>query len=514
MAEDEVVKFIAKFGLGFISDQLRDCATKKLQDGGLTYEKFKGYIKRELNEINSKLDGISRSELFASMSSLEQGVLRLQNVYLTGATSTETMPAQTSVTKECFKEAGIAARLAFHNTALSIKGRILASKVRMASTILENLDYPEVAASDCLLFLKELHAMPAIQEIFSVHIKGGIKSLFKKDSRLEAIETVRIMNLNLSDFITKFTGRRMAVFDWPMVYCDKLVVHPIHYDEVCFNEMKKMEITPPWEFDLLQKMLKRIAELREANASNNGIKSTLCCVPYGDDIESGLLKLQEPVDDMRELRLSPVNLHSSAHCVAVDENDYVYVLKVSLGYVFSHRFSVQIHSGNGLSVNDIRLKVPFADHLVYFFQGGTSDGSFYLGQLDEDGNLLFCFIGESDHFANLHDRDGDMVLSFPVILKASNERILDSKYKTASIPNEHFFQQSQHPNITEIAFVYTQDQLKGIVGLYPNCTDSPSESPLRLWDRYLPIIHVTAGGEILRCLHSGENLKVLFSRGF
>ena len=262
MAEVEVVIFIAKHGLGFISDKLRDCATKKLQDGGLTAEKFNGYIIRDLNEINSKLDGISRRQLSASISCLEQGVLRLQNVCLTGASSIKMRPAQTSVTVddalalanaigrlkiksddlfkkaiECFKQAGIEARLAFHNKALSIKEIILANKVRMASTILENLDNPEVAASDCLLFLKELHAMPAIQDIFSVHVKGGIKSLFKEDSRLEAIEEVRMMNLNLVDFIMKFTdrGRKMAVSDWPMIYCDKLVVHPIHYNDACFS---------------------------------------------------------------------------------------------------------------------------------------------------------------------------------------------------------------------------------------------------------------------------------------
>jgi hypothetical protein len=283
-----------------------------------------------------------------------------------------------------------------------------------------------------------------------------------------------------------------------------------------------MEITPPWDFDLLQKMLKRIAELRGTNASINRIKSTLCCVPYDDDIERGLLKLQEPIDDMRDLRLSPVNLPSCAHCVVVNEDDHVYVLKV-LG-IFSHKYSVQIYHGNRSFVDDIRLKMSFLDQLRFFNLRGRRNWLFYVGE-DEGGNFIFYFSGEpaalfgnfnhfdENRFANLYDYDGNVVLSFSNIWKADHNRILHSKDKTVTIPNEHFFQMSQNPNITEIAFVHTSGhQLKGIVGLYPNCIYSPSESPL--WDRYLPIIHVTAGGETLRCLHSGENLKVLYSRGF
>ena len=551
MAEVEVVTFIAKFALGFITDKLRDCATKKLQDGGLADEKFKGYIIRELNEINSKLDGISRRELSSSISCLEQGVLRLYMSFESGktdagASSAETKPAETTITvddaltlantigklkinssdifekaREIFKQAGIEARRAFHNTALSIEERILANKVRMASALLENLDHPEVAASDCLLFLKELHAMPAIQEIFSVHFEGGIKSriksYFKKDSRMEAVKAVTMMNLILSDFITKSTKPRMAVLDWPMIYCDGLVVHPIHYDEDCFNKMKKMKITPPWDFDLLQKMLQRIAKLRGANASNSRIKSTLCCVPYPDDIERrGLLKLQMPVvSDIRQLRLSPVNLSFSAHCVAVDEDDYVCILKVMSGFC---RYSAQIYTGDGSLLDDFRLKVPFPQRLLFLVNFPVIK-SCHLGIDEDDGNVIYFVVVDLNlsgitGLANLYDDDGDRAVTGGW---SAGKYILHSKYKTISIPLEHFFPFFTVSPIDvisqEVAFVYTRGyHLKGIVRLYPNCTDSSSSSSL--WDRYLPSMHVTADGKTLRCLHSKENLKDLFSRGF
>ena len=150
---------------------------------------------------------------------------------------------------ESFKEAEKQATLAFHNAALSTEERILSSKVRIASSILEHLDNTEVAASDCLHYLQELHNMPAIQQVFLLHIEGGIKSLFKKTSRAEMVETVTMVNLMLADFIKKFTKRRMAVFDWPQMQCGRQLVHLFHCKEVSVQKMREKEITPPWEVE-------------------------------------------------------------------------------------------------------------------------------------------------------------------------------------------------------------------------------------------------------------------------
>jgi hypothetical protein len=81
--------------------------------------------------------------------------------------------------KKSFEKAEEEATRAFHNTALSTEERILASKVRIAGGILLHLEDPEFAATDCLQYLRELHDMPAIKEIFSVHVGTGIKSWFK-----------------------------------------------------------------------------------------------------------------------------------------------------------------------------------------------------------------------------------------------------------------------------------------------------------------------------------------------
>lgn len=81
--------------------------------------------------------------------------------------------------KKHLKKAEKKARLAFHDTGLSTEDGILVSEIRIASGILKLLHDLEIAVSDCLQYLKELHDMPAIKEIFSVENKLGIKSRFK-----------------------------------------------------------------------------------------------------------------------------------------------------------------------------------------------------------------------------------------------------------------------------------------------------------------------------------------------
>ena len=295
MAEAVISLFVSKVLTGFFRF-IRTKTAEKLQDGGLTDQKLRGWILRELDDIKSKLDGIARKELNASISSLQKGIKRLNTHTLLvdepsesgdsdGHPSTSELPSvvkassETNLTwqiedavalvdaigklkiessesfksaKESFKEAGRTATLAFHNTALNTEERILASEVRFASGILEQLENPEIAANDCLQYLIELHDMPAIKEIFSVHIKGGIKSWFKKDSRREMVETVTMINLILADFISKFTKQRMAVFGWPMIVCGKQVVHPIHFKDGSSSNLSEIKITPPWDIVKLE----------------------------------------------------------------------------------------------------------------------------------------------------------------------------------------------------------------------------------------------------------------------
>jgi hypothetical protein len=393
-----VGSILLKFGLGFISDKFRTCGAEKLQDGGLTDQKFRGYILRELDDIKFKLDGLSRKDLSASISFLKQGVQRLQisfesrtsctselpkdgkqsqDTTSAGACSSQTKPAQQSVTvedavalanaigklkiesmerfesaKEYFKEAGKKATEAFHNVALNTNERILATEVRIASGILENLDDPDLAASDCLHYLEELHDMPAIKEIFSVHVGTGIKSWFKsgfkKDSRAEIVETVTMINLILADFISKFTTRRMAVLDWPMIECGQRVVHPIHYEEENVQKMREMKITPPWDIIRYKKSI--ILAMKDLAINSKG---DVVGAFYFDDHPR---KLDRITGEWQPFCHSPSNDEMLCHkYVAIDDNDTVYVVSCKGRSRINPEARLSVYSSDGKIIHHCTL---------------------------------------------------------------------------------------------------------------------------------------------------------------
>ncbi|CAB4018854.1 Hypothetical predicted protein, partial [Paramuricea clavata] len=73
--------------------------------------------------------------------------------------------------KKCFGEAAKEATPAFH---YAVRNQYAS---QFASGMLEHLDRPAVAATDCLQYhyQRELHDMTAMKVIFSVHVGAGIK---------------------------------------------------------------------------------------------------------------------------------------------------------------------------------------------------------------------------------------------------------------------------------------------------------------------------------------------------
>jgi hypothetical protein len=220
----EVVTGVVKLTFGFLANKIRSGIAERLKDGDVTDEEGRRLIVRELDDIKSKLDGLARKDLLSSLCFLQEGVNRLyQSIFQVDSNeNTAESPEQATLveaasfrdtgpdspinevialintitslqirSKERFKSAIESFKLprekateAFCNEALSIEDRIQASQVRLMARILENLEDPEAAASDCLQYLKQLHDIGAIREIFSVLINGGMKSRFNKTKRL------------------------------------------------------------------------------------------------------------------------------------------------------------------------------------------------------------------------------------------------------------------------------------------------------------------------------------------
>jgi hypothetical protein len=363
--------------VGLLCSKLRDYTAERLNEGDINDEKCRQIIVRELDNIKSKLDGLARKDLLASLSFFKEGVTRLYTTRETSCDKSST--SQVSIEDECevegatamgverfpvtqlaecdaiqraselselfgnlsiasgeryksakksFEEAKRLATEAFNNVALSTEDRLMASKLRIASRILECLNDPEASVRDCLLYLKELQDLPAVQEMFSVWrnsdkgITSRLRARFNRKKRTVNIESIQMINALLVDFATKHTTMKMALFDWPMIKLDETTYHPILQDPVVLNELDKKKVHIPW-----------IWEFSTVNIDYDGCelnsKGEILSRIEDPSREDGLEILRRsgeceifciiPSEDDRDIR-------NELCCFAVGENDNVYIV--------------------------------------------------------------------------------------------------------------------------------------------------------------------------------------------
>ncbi|CAB4041624.1 Hypothetical predicted protein [Paramuricea clavata] len=230
-----IVTKILSSTVGLLVNKARDSTAAKLKEGDVTNAKIRELVVRELNDVKTKLDGLSRANLLSSYNFVEEGVnllivsinqSKLEQKALPLVNETQDDQGETAMpigaqseildeallshamkevkinsdikdlksAKKQFEEARTRATDVFFNEALSTKDRILAVKIRIVSEILEYLESPETAITGCLLFLKKLHGLPTIEETFSVYLNGGMKSLVNKSERVENVQSVMLIN--------------------------------------------------------------------------------------------------------------------------------------------------------------------------------------------------------------------------------------------------------------------------------------------------------------------------------
>ena len=284
-----IITAILSSTVGLLCDKARDSAADKLKDGDLTDETMRKMVVKDLTDIKTKLDSLSLKDLKASYSFLEEGV-ELLNLTLDqsakdqkasegsadetkgsiSCTASGVLNAALSLPHEiqrlkissdkgfvsaqdCFKASREAATHAFNNESLSIKDRIMACKLRVAARILElGLEHPKAAITACQLSLEELHSLPAIQEMFAVFLKGGLRARINKSERLENMMSVLFINHALYDFATKYSSESRNLLTWPGIESKARPFHPIlNAQEVMmktsssgesFRQLKKVDI--------------------------------------------------------------------------------------------------------------------------------------------------------------------------------------------------------------------------------------------------------------------------------
>ena len=350
-----IITAILRSTVGLLCDKARDSAANKLKDGDLADEKLREIIVKDLTDIKSKLDCLSLKDLDSSYSFLREGV-ELLNLALNksnkdeeaseGPSNETTRGVNDSASgvfnavsslsqaiqsmkvssgklfvsaEDCFKASREAATHAFNNKSLSIKDRIMACKLRVAARILESgLDDPDAATTACLLSLKELHGLPAIQEMFAVFFKGGLKSMLKKAERLENIVSVLSINHALYDFASKYCSEFHYLFTWPVIELSGRTFHSIlNAHEVLTKSSSSGEFVP---------QLNRVVVDPRISSRDFAVNSRGDILLFDDKItviyntgESKDVVLPEPRETIAVYRL--------AMDVAVDSNDNVHALR-------------------------------------------------------------------------------------------------------------------------------------------------------------------------------------------
>ena len=272
---------VYKLTIGLLLNKGRDKAAEKLKDGDVTDQQFRRLIVREIDDIKSKLDGLSKKDLLASISFFEEGIVLLYNVLDKARSRSEHRAATTHAGEEAlsvaermrkfeiadldesavealtkakkrFEDSRRKATEAFANEALEAADRILAMQYRVMATILESLDNPEHAIEPCRVCLEELNSLSAVQNSFNVQLKKGIQALrglVGKDERKKIISIVCHVNRVIYD-VTQTVGNDVHLWLWPAVDIGEDKVDPLRDGRVA-KVLRKREMEHcyvPWSF--------------------------------------------------------------------------------------------------------------------------------------------------------------------------------------------------------------------------------------------------------------------------
>ena len=313
MAMSSLVTAVFKATVGILVNKARDKAAEKLKQGDVMDQRFRDLIKREIDDIKSRLDGLSRKDLLSAIDAFEAAIR-----YLYQAMDAETDGHATGVRKERYEEkrkdlsspspadvvgtVALAAEMknvqisefseatkaaladaekrfrkaredatdAFNNESLSTFDRITAIRYRIMAALLESAVETMAAAGDlssvsvkfvlnralpeCEQCLQKLHSMPDVKSNFKVEFGKAllnIKGRFAREERREIILTVFQMNHAIHE-VVKTVGKDTHIWVWPSVDTEDDKIDPVRDRRVTKVVSKvgvEQSIVTPWLFD-------------------------------------------------------------------------------------------------------------------------------------------------------------------------------------------------------------------------------------------------------------------------
>ena len=262
--------------IGWLVNKGRDVTAERLKEGDVADQKIRDLIVREVEDIKSKLDGLSRKDLLVAVDSFKIGIRYLFEAFdvkasvgitdenlsehdLEEAMKTvsvaaeigkfektdfnETMKNNFFQAKKRFEMAREKATEASNNEALKIFDRITAIRYRVMATVLESVVETVGAAGDmspsslktalnnalpeCEECLHKLHSLPAVQDNFKVELGESVLNVrgrYGKEERRKIISTVCQVNRAIYH-ATRAVGRDALV--WPLVDTGEVKVDPL-----------------------------------------------------------------------------------------------------------------------------------------------------------------------------------------------------------------------------------------------------------------------------------------------
>ena len=337
---------ILKATVGLLVNKGRNVAAEKLKEGDVTNEQLRNLIVSEVDDIKSKLDGIARKDLLASIGFFKEGLVYLYKVKPNEEDGKKTQQREERVAtplkqevesseasvktvslvqqmrslqltdrdnssaralndaKEIFKQAREKATEAFYNEGLSTSDHILAMQYRILATILEKVDRVPDALAACRFCLEELHSMPAVKKSLDVHLQQGFKSRFNKAEREDTIGSVcRISRVifHIAEIVEEDTDISL----WPCIDLGEEKVDPLRDVRVTQTIEKKDPqyfLLKTWPFFLEGEQTMKV---RDWFITINS-KGQLMISATDDDVECVLLKVFDRYGNLlhsRQLKL-------------------------------------------------------------------------------------------------------------------------------------------------------------------------------------------------------------------
>ena len=266
-----IVTLVFNTSIGWLVNKGRDMTAERLKEGDVADQKIRDLIVREVEDIKSKFDGLSRKDLLAAVDSFKTGIRyffealdvkpmssqasagitdeNLSEHDLEGAMKTVSVAAEMRKLEEMdfnetvknnflqakkrFEMARKKATEASNNEGLKIFDWITAIRYRVMATVLESVVETVGATSDmslsslkialknalpeCEECLQKLLSLPAVQDNFKVELDKGVLNVrgrYGKDERRKIISTVCQVNRAIYN-ATRAVGRDTLV--WPLV---------------------------------------------------------------------------------------------------------------------------------------------------------------------------------------------------------------------------------------------------------------------------------------------------------